>query len=202
MQYKPLYTPKHVYMYVLQESIYNLALPVIQLLEFSNSDYERGFGELIMIKIYQVPVEITPLLQQYLLCLQQPANPKFANWLSSPRLTTEETRSPSWTTQMIWAPSPTLQSQPKWRDYAVGSCLGMLTLRARLRGWGRERPTRAQTALEGSCSEMFPLWGGFYAIRGEGFGIPKLYVKFWWPLFLAMKFTFSFPNVRSGVLSV
>ena len=24
------------------------------------------------------------------------------------------------------------------------------------------------------------------------FGIPKLYVKFWWPSFLAMKFTFLF----------
>ena len=31
-------------------------------------------------------------------------------------------------------------------------------------------------------------------IRRGGFGIPKLYVKFWWPLFLAMKFTFLFLN--------
>ena len=30
---------------------------------------------------------------------------------------------------------------------------------------------------------------------GGGFGIPKLYVKFWWPLFLAMKFTFLFLNL-------
>ena len=30
---------------------------------------------------------------------------------------------------------------------------------------------------------------------GGGVGIPKLYVKFWWPLFLAMKFTFSFLNL-------
>ena len=28
-----------------------------------------------------------------------------------------------------------------------------------------------------------------------GFGTPKLYVKFGWPLFLAMKFTFSFLNL-------
>ena len=28
-----------------------------------------------------------------------------------------------------------------------------------------------------------------------GGGIPKLYVKFWWPLFLAMKFTFLFLNL-------
>ena len=26
-------------------------------------------------------------------------------------------------------------------------------------------------------------------------GIPKLYVKFWWPLFLAIKFTFLFLNL-------
>ena len=26
-------------------------------------------------------------------------------------------------------------------------------------------------------------------------GIPKLYVKFWWPLFLAMTFTFLFLNL-------
>ena len=30
---------------------------------------------------------------------------------------------------------------------------------------------------------------------GRGFGIPKFYVKFWWPLFLAMKFTFLFLNL-------
>ena len=28
-----------------------------------------------------------------------------------------------------------------------------------------------------------------------GFGIPKLYVEFWWPLFLALKFTFLFLNL-------
>ena len=28
-----------------------------------------------------------------------------------------------------------------------------------------------------------------------GFGIPKLYAKLWWPLFLAMKFTFLFLNL-------
>ena len=28
-----------------------------------------------------------------------------------------------------------------------------------------------------------------------GVGIPKLYVKFWWPLFLAIKFTFLFLNL-------
>ena len=26
-------------------------------------------------------------------------------------------------------------------------------------------------------------------------GIPKLYVNFWWPLFLALKFTFLFLNL-------
>ena len=31
-----------------------------------------------------------------------------------------------------------------------------------------------------------------------GFGIPKLYVRFWWPSFLAMKFTFLFQNVQRG----
>ena len=30
---------------------------------------------------------------------------------------------------------------------------------------------------------------------GGRVGIPKLYVKFWWPLFLAMKFTFLFLNL-------
>ena len=30
---------------------------------------------------------------------------------------------------------------------------------------------------------------------GGGFGIPKLYVKFWLPLFLAIKFTFLFLNL-------
>ena len=30
---------------------------------------------------------------------------------------------------------------------------------------------------------------------GRGVGIPKLYVKFRWPLFLAMKFTFLFLNL-------
>ena len=28
--------------------------------------------------------------------------------------------------------------------------------------------------------------------KGGGFGIPKLDVKFWWPLFLAMKITLLF----------
>ena len=28
-----------------------------------------------------------------------------------------------------------------------------------------------------------------------GYGIPKIYVKFWWPLFLALKFTFLFLNL-------
>ena len=28
-----------------------------------------------------------------------------------------------------------------------------------------------------------------------GIGIPKLYIKFWWQLFLAMKFTFLFLNL-------
>ena len=32
-------------------------------------------------------------------------------------------------------------------------------------------------------------------IRGWGVGIPKLYVKFWRPLFLAIKFTFLFLNL-------
>ena len=32
-------------------------------------------------------------------------------------------------------------------------------------------------------------------IREEVVDIPKLYVKFWWPLFLAMKFTFLFVNL-------
>ena len=32
-----------------------------------------------------------------------------------------------------------------------------------------------------------------------GLGIPKLYVKFLWPLFLAMKFTFLFLNLAGGV---
>ena len=42
-------------------------------------------------------------------------------------------------------------------------------------------------ALDVFCSE------GIIPKQGEGwFGIPKLYVKFWWPLFLAIKFTFLF----------
>ena len=39
---------------------------------------------------------------------------------------------------------------------------------------------------------LFPKYGG-------GVSIPKLHVKFWWPLFLAMKFTFLFPNVLRRV---
>ena len=31
--------------------------------------------------------------------------------------------------------------------------------------------------------------------KGGGVGIPKLYVKFWWPLFLATNVTFSFQNL-------
>ena len=31
--------------------------------------------------------------------------------------------------------------------------------------------------------------------EARGGGIPKLYVKFWWSLFLAMKFTFLFLNL-------
>ena len=32
--------------------------------------------------------------------------------------------------------------------------------------------------------------GEYFLNKGEGgFGIPKLYVKFWWPLFLAIDFT-------------
>ena len=40
------------------------------------------------------------------------------------------------------------------------------------------------------------IWGGevFGNIKYR-IGIPKLYVKFWWPLFLAMKFTFLFLNL-------
>ena len=40
-------------------------------------------------------------------------------------------------------------------------------------------------------------------IRGGGVGIPKLYVKFWWPLFLALKPDLKFvkkftrPNFRA-----
>ena len=30
--------------------------------------------------------------------------------------------------------------------------------------------------------------------EGGGFGIPKLYVKFWWPLFLALKTTLFWPR--------
>ena len=37
---------------------------------------------------------------------------------------------------------------------------------------------------------IFPKKGG----RGRS-GIPKLYVKFWWPLFLAITFTFLFLNL-------
>ena len=32
-------------------------------------------------------------------------------------------------------------------------------------------------------------------MRGGWVGIPKLYVKFWWLLFLAIKFTFLFLNL-------
>ena len=37
---------------------------------------------------------------------------------------------------------------------------------------------------------IFEIWGG-----GQGGGIHKFYMKFWWPLFLAMKFTFLFLNL-------
>ena len=30
---------------------------------------------------------------------------------------------------------------------------------------------------------------------GRGFGIPNFFVKFWWPLFFAIKYTFLFLNV-------
>ena len=35
----------------------------------------------------------------------------------------------------------------------------------------------------------------YFLKKKGGAGIPKLYVKFWWPLFLAMKFTFLFLNL-------
>ena len=34
-----------------------------------------------------------------------------------------------------------------------------------------------------------------FFIRGGGVSIPKLYMEFWWPLFLAKKFTFLFLNL-------
>ena len=34
--------------------------------------------------------------------------------------------------------------------------------------------------------------------KGGGVGIAKLFVKFWWPFFLAMKFTFLFLYVPRG----
>ena len=36
------------------------------------------------------------------------------------------------------------------------------------------------------------VWNSQHSSKLHDFGIPKLYVKFWWPLFLAMKFTFLF----------
>ena len=33
------------------------------------------------------------------------------------------------------------------------------------------------------------------SLKRGGSGIPKLYVEFWWPLFLAMKFIFLFLNL-------
>ena len=35
--------------------------------------------------------------------------------------------------------------------------------------------------------------------NGGGLGIPILYVKFWWPLFFAMKIIFSFSNLATGL---
>ena len=35
----------------------------------------------------------------------------------------------------------------------------------------------------------------YFLNKWEGSGIPKLYVKFRWPLFLAMKFTYLFLNL-------
>ena len=43
------------------------------------------------------------------------------------------------------------------------------------------------------CSNFF--FQEYFLNEGEGFGIPRLYVKFWWPLFLTMKFTFLFLNL-------
>ena len=34
------------------------------------------------------------------------------------------------------------------------------------------------------------------------FGILKLFVKFWWPLFLAIKFTFSFLFLNLGKIQI
>ena len=36
-------------------------------------------------------------------------------------------------------------------------------------------------------------------IGGGGSGIPKLYVKFWWPLFLALKPRFFWPKNSLGI---
>ena len=36
---------------------------------------------------------------------------------------------------------------------------------------------------------------------GGGFGIPKLYVKFWWPMFLALKTRFFWPKVIFGFIN-
>ena len=35
----------------------------------------------------------------------------------------------------------------------------------------------------------------YFLNKGGGFGNPKLFVKFWWPLFLALNFTFLFLNL-------
>ena len=43
---------------------------------------------------------------------------------------------------------------------------------------------------------------GIFPIKGDGFGIPKLYVKFWWPLFLPMVFTFLFLNLAKIQISI
>ena len=50
------------------------------------------------------------------------------------------------------------------------------------------------TAKESTPKENWCFLGTFPK-QGGGVSIPKLYVKFWWPLFLAMKFTFLLLNL-------
>ena len=42
----------------------------------------------------------------------------------------------------------------------------------------------------------------YFLNKGGGSGIPKLYVKFWWPLFLALKNLFFWPKVTFLSLNV
>ena len=49
--------------------------------------------------------------------------------------------------------------------------------------------------LKGSTKKLVSFFKKYFLNKEGGSSIPKLYVKFWWPLFLAIKFKFLLQNL-------